>query len=75
VAGLDASPKGAYGVLGFSRVGVGVFGEGISGGIGVLGESNTYFGVSGYSDSGTGVYATSPDGYALQTSGVARFSG
>ncbi len=75
VYGNDGSPDGAYGVRGDSRVGVGVYGYGSSGAYGVQGDSTISVGVYGSSESGTGVVATSPDGYAFQAVGVSQFVG
>ena len=75
VYGDDGSPDGAYGVYGFSHVGVAVYGEGTSGAYGVYGNSTISIGVLGNSESGTGVSATSSEGYALQVSGTAQFKG
>jgi hypothetical protein len=75
VYGNDDSPDGAYGVYGYTRVGTGVYGIGTSGGYGVTGEATISVGVQGTSESGTGVYATSPYGYALRAVGTSKFEG
>jgi hypothetical protein len=71
VYGQNDNTTGGYGVAGRSsapalgaKVGAGVLGEDTSNGVGVW----------GHAVNGTGVYADSPGGYALQVNGKASFS-
>jgi hypothetical protein len=71
VYGQNANTSGGYGVAGRSSAGP----LGAQVGAGVLGENtSTGVGVWGHAVNGTGVYADSPSGYALQVNGKATFS-
>ncbi len=71
VYGQNTNTSGGYGVAGRSSAGP----LGAQAGAGVLGENtSTGVGVWGHAVNGTGVYADSPNGYALQVNGKASFS-
>jgi hypothetical protein len=71
VYGQNHSTSGGYGVAGRSSAGP----LGAQVGAGVLGENtSTGVGVWGHAVNGTGAYADSPNGYALQVNGKTTFS-
>jgi hypothetical protein len=86
VQGVSNNGNGVYGETQSGLAAVygehkGTAGSGVRGvahhadGRGVSGQSANGTGVSGYSNSGVGVMATSPTGYALETSGKLKIAG